>query len=61
MKRNNVSGTDILNVMRTAKDVINLRADLEGLKRTKNNYLLYQNTNYLPLLPLGLPENYYHY
>jgi hypothetical protein len=38
----------------------NLKTEIEGLKQTKNNYLLNKNTNYLPqLLPLGLPKYYY--
>ena len=67
IKRNNISGKDIVNVLRTANNVnnlnqtySNLKAEIEGLKQTKNNYLLNQNTNYLPqILPLGLPSYYY--
>src|SRR5215204_1263886 len=67
MKRNNISGNDVVNVLRAANDVnnlnqthSNLKAEIEGLKQTKNNYLLNQNTNYLSqLLPLGLPKYYY--
>ena len=59
MKRNNVSGTDFANVLKTANDVLNLRAEIEELKQTKYNHLLNQNTNYLPLQPLGLPKYYY--
>ena len=59
MKRNNVSGTDILNVFREAKDVLNLRAEVERLKQIKNNYALNQNTNRQQLLPLGLPKYCY--
>jgi len=67
-KRNNISGNNIANVLRTADNVINLnqmvsnlKAEIEGLKQTKNNYFsLNKNTNYLPqLLPLGLPTYYY--
>jgi len=68
MQRNNVCGNNIANVLRTADNVINLnqmvsnlKAEIEGLKQTKNNYSLNQNTNYQPLLPLGLPEHYYRY
>jgi hypothetical protein len=57
MKRNNVSGIDIHNVLRTANDILNLRAEIERLKQMKNN----QNTNYQPLLPLGLPKHCYRY
>jgi hypothetical protein len=67
MKRNNVSGNNIANVLRKANDVnnlnqtySNLKAEIEGLKQTKNNYILNKSTNYLPqLLPLGLPTYYY--
>ena len=59
MKRNNVSSTDILNVLREAKDVLNLRAEVERLKQIKNNYALNQNTNRQQLLPLGLPKYCY--
>ena len=68
IKRNNLSGEDIVNVLRKANDIINLnqnisnlKAEIERLKQTKNNYSLNQNTNYQPLLPLGLPEHYYRY
>ena len=59
MKRNNVSSTDILNVLREAKDVLNLRAEVERLKQIKNNYALNQNTNRQQILPLGLPKYCY--
>jgi len=69
MQRNNVSGNNIANVLREANDVnnlyqtfSNLKAEIEKLKQTKNNYSLNQNNNYLPqLLPLGLPEYCYRY
>ena len=69
LKRNNIYGKDIVNVLRTANDVINLnqtiinlKAEIEKLKQMKNNYSLNQNTNnYQPLLPLGLPKHYYRY
>ena len=51
LKLNNVYGKDIVNVLRTANSVINLnqtilnlKAEIEKLKQTKNNYLLNQNT-----------------
>src|SRR5918995_4009014 len=61
MKRNNMSGKEILNVLRTAKDVanlnqtiINLKTEIEKLKQTKNNYSLNQNTmKNLQPVPLG--------
>jgi DNA-binding Lrp family transcriptional regulator len=69
MKCNNISsGPDITNVLRKANNVvnlnmtiINLKTEIEKLKQTKNNYSLNKNTNYQPLLPLGLPEHYYRY
>ena len=68
MKRNDISGPDIANVLRKANSVINLnqtilnlKAEIEKLNQTKKNYLLNQNTNYQPLLPLGLPQYYYRY
>ena len=55
-------------VLRAAHDVINLKqiisnlkTEIEKLKQHKNNCSLNQNTNYQPLLPLGLPEYYYRY
>jgi hypothetical protein len=66
MKRNSISEIDILNVLRTANDVItlnqtysNLKTEIERLEQMKNNYSLNQNTNNQPLLPLGLPKYYY--
>ena len=51
LKRNDIYGKDIVNVLRTANDVINLnqtilnlKAEIEKLKQTKNNYSLNQNT-----------------
>jgi subtilase family serine protease len=68
LKRNDINGNDIVNVLRTANDIINLnqtlsnlKTEIEKLKQTKNNYSLNQNTNYKPLLPLGLPRHYYRY
>ncbi|HEY6658652.1 MAG TPA: hypothetical protein VIZ62_09000 [Nitrososphaeraceae archaeon] len=65
IKRNNIAGKDIVNVLRTANDVINLnqttsnlKNDLEKLKQIKNNYSLNQN-NHQTLLPLGLLKYYY--
>ncbi len=67
IKRNNVEGKDIVNVLRTANDVINLnqnhsnlKTEIEGLKQMKNHYSLNPHNNY-QLLPLGLPEHYYRY
>ena len=68
LERNDIYGKDIVNVLRTANDVINLnqtiinlKAEIEKLKQTRNNYSLNQNTlrNY-QLPPLGpLPRYYY--
>jgi DNA-binding Lrp family transcriptional regulator len=59
MKRNNISGKDVGNVLREANDVINLKqiisnlkAEIEKLKQTKNNYSLNQNMQPVPLGPL---------
>ena len=66
--RNEIPIRDMENVLKTANDVINLNqtysnleSNIERLKQMKNNYSLNQNTNYQPLLPLGLPKYYYHY
>jgi hypothetical protein len=62
MKRNNMSGTDILNVLRTANDVNNLnqmysniKNEVERLIRTKNNMQYSQINQYPPLKPLPKP------
>ncbi len=63
IKRNNVSGKDIPNVLRTANDVnnlnqyySNLKAEIEKSEQQirKNNYIDSQNTNYQlpPMQPL---------
>ena len=64
LKRNDIYGKDIVNVLRTANDVINLnqtilnlREEIEKLKQTKNNYSLNQNMQPVPLGPL--PRYYY--
>ena len=65
LKINNVYGTDIVNVLRTAKDVINLnqmysniKNEIEKLKQMKKN-LPYSHNNYLPpLKPLPKPINW---
>ena len=69
MKRNNISGPDIANVLRKANSVINLnqtilnlKGEIEKLKQNKNNYSLNQNTmkiHYLP--PLGPLPRYYNW
>ena len=69
IKRNNVDGKDIVNVLRTANDVVNLnqtytnlKTEIEKLKQNKNNYLLNQNTlrNH-QLMPLGPLPGYYNW
>jgi hypothetical protein len=65
MKRNNVYGNDIVNVLRTANDVSNLnqtysniKNEVEKLRQIKNN-LQYIYNNYLPpLKPLPNPLNW---
>jgi uncharacterized protein YerC len=57
MERNDIYGKDILEVLRTANDVINLNKIISNLKTEIER--LKQNTNYQPLLPLGLPKYYY--
>jgi hypothetical protein len=66
LKRNSISGKDIANVLRQAKDVSNLNQtysnlinEIERLKQIKNSYLSNQDNNYQQLLPLGLPKYYY--
>jgi len=69
MKRNNIPGKDVVNVLREANDVINLKekisnlkAEIEKLIQTKNNYPLNQNNmrnHYLP--PLGPLPRYYNW
>ena len=68
MKRNNLSGPDIANVLRKANSVINLnqiisnlRGEIEKLKQTKNNYSLNQKTNYQQPVPLGPLPRYYNW
>ena len=59
MKRNNLSGPDIANVLSKANSVynlnqtiLNLKGEIEKLKQTKNNYTLNQNMKPVPLGPL---------
>ncbi|MGZ5500648.1 MAG: hypothetical protein ACXWEW_05825, partial [Nitrososphaeraceae archaeon] len=69
MKRNNISGPDIVNVLRKANGVINLNqtilnlnGEIEKLKQTKNNYSLNQNTmKNLQPVPLGPLPRYYNW
>jgi hypothetical protein len=63
MKRNNISGNDVVNVLREANDVINLNNSISNLKsecetwqRVKNNH------DNAPLEPLPkINWNYYNY
>jgi hypothetical protein len=62
MKRNNVSGNDIVNVLRQANDVTNLnqlcsniKNEIEKLKQIKNNLQDFHNNYYPPLKPLPKP------
>ena len=69
MKRNNISGEDVVNVLRTANDVNNLnktyhnlKNEIEKLKQNKNNYSLNQTTNnYQQPVPLGPLPRYYNW
>ena len=60
MKRNNISGSDVVNVLRSANDVINLNNSISNLKsecetwqRVKHNYYN------APLEPLPKINKYY--
>ena len=70
LKINNVYGTDIVNVLRTANDIINLNKTYSNLKIEINNLeqkrmklLYYSHPGYsLQPLPLNKPNyNYYRY
>jgi hypothetical protein len=70
LKFNNVYGTDIVNVLRTAKDILNLNKTYSNLKIEINNLeqkrmklLYYSHSSYsLQPLPLNKPNyNYYRY
>ncbi|MGH9980611.1 MAG: hypothetical protein ACRD6U_03540 [Nitrososphaeraceae archaeon] len=65
--RNDINGKDIVNVLRTANDVINLnkiisnlKAEIEKLKHIKNNMQYSQYNQLAPLKPLPKP-NYWNY
>jgi DNA-binding Lrp family transcriptional regulator len=67
MKRNNISGNDVVNVLREANDVVNLKqiisnlnAEIEKLKQIKNNMQYSQYNQLAPLKPLPKP-NYWNY
>ena len=70
MKRNNVFGNYIVNVLRTANDVnnldqmtSNLNAEVNNLEQKRMSLLYYSHSNYrLQPLPFNKPNyNYYHY
>jgi hypothetical protein len=69
IKKNNIQGKDIVNILRKANDVINLnqtilnlRGEIEKLRQTKNNYSLNQNTmKNLQPVPLGPLPRYYNW
>ena len=71
LKLNNVYGTDIVNVLKTAKDILNLNKIYSNLKIEINNLeqkrlklLYYSHSSYSlqPLPPLNKPNyNYYRY
>ena len=55
IKRNNIDGKNIVNVLRTANDIINLnqmvsnlKVEIEKLKQNKNNQQYSQNNFYVP-------------
>src|SRR6187200_695057 len=63
IKRNNIYGPGIANVLRKANKainlnmtIINLKTEIEKLKQTKNYYSLNQNMQPVPLGPL--PQYY---
>ena len=58
MKRNNVSAKNIVTVLRTTKNIINLnqmysniRNEVEKIRQVKNNLHYFQNKQYPPLKP----------
>jgi hypothetical protein len=68
IKNNHVNIHNITDILKEAKNILNLEVrisilkyEIAELKQIKNNSLLNQNTNSQPLLPLGLPEHYYRY
>jgi hypothetical protein len=69
MKRNNISGNDVVNVLREANDVINLnqiisnlKAEIDKLKQIKNNMHYFQYSQLAPLKPLpNINWNYPNY
>ncbi len=65
LKRNNIFGPDIVNVLRKANKVnnlnqtiLNLKGEIEKLKQTKNNYSLNQKMQPVPLGPLPAYYNW---
>ena len=70
LKLNNVYGTDIVNVLRTANDILNLnktysnlKTEIKNLEQKRMKLLYYPNPGYsLQPLPLNKPNyNYYRY
>ena len=60
MKRNNISGNDIVNVLREANDVINLNNSISNLKSECETWqrVKYSHDN-APLEPLPKIDRYY--
>jgi hypothetical protein len=65
IKRNDIYGKDIANVLRKANSalnlnqtILNLNGEIEKLKQTKNNYSLNQNMQPVPLGPLPAYYNW---
>ncbi len=70
IKRNNISGNNILNVLRIIKNIINLnqsysnlKKEINDLEQKKMSLLYYSHSRYcLQHLPLNNPNyNYLHY
>ena len=68
MKRNNIAGNDVVNVLREANDVINLnkiisnlKAEIEKLKQMKNKYSFQILPPLQPLPKYSSPWNSYYY
>ena len=70
LERNNIYGKDIVNILRTAKDILNLnkiysnlKIEINNLEQKRMKLLYYSHSSYsLQPLPLNKPNyNYYRY
>jgi hypothetical protein len=71
MKRNNIYGKNVVNVLRTASDIFHLnqtysklKEEIKNLELKRMSLFYYPNSSYSlqPLLPLNKPNyNHYHY